>query len=317
MPQGSILGPFLFLIYVNDLHKASNRLNFIHYADDTTLLTSIGANNTDTTTLNTEIDNVYKWLCANKLSVNISKTKFITFHTTRRQATPPDLKIANTTIEHTTTFNFLGIHFDQHMTWKTHINNTLIKISRVSGLLHNLKHVLPQIALRTIYNSLITPHLTYGILAWGKHLTGLFKIQKRAIRAISNSKYNAHTDPLFVRLGLLKVSDLRELSELKFYYKFVNGQTPEFFTGFVNRNNELSNNINTRHRQRLAVPLHRRDLFKSGLRYTLVQTVNSCPASILELTETHGIKTFANKVKQNMHSKYNIECNIPMCYVCN
>ena len=146
---------------------------------------------------------MYKWLCLNKLSLNISKTKFIIFHTSNKENTYiPIIEINNLKIDRVGKFNFLGVILDENLNWKDHINKISTKISRVTGILCKMKHSMPPFILKTIYNSLIVPHLTYGILVWGSNTSYLFKLQKKTIRTITKSKYNEHTEPLFKMLNL-------------------------------------------------------------------------------------------------------------------
>ena len=312
VPQGSILGPFLFLVFVNDLPNCSDSFNFITYADDTTLISTINHQFVDdTNSLNTELNNVYKWLCTNKLSLNISKTKSLIFHTPHRQITPPVITINNTHVENVDTFNFLGITLDKHMTWKPHTNKVLKKIAQITGALNNLKHMIPLSAKMHIYNALIVPHLNYGVLAWGfsPHTNSILKIQKKALRAIINTKYNAHTDPIFKELGLLNVQDSRQLFEVKFFHKLKANLLPHYFANFVSTNESLHTNAPmTRGRRLLSVPAHRHHFFKLGLRYSIVNTINSCPVSILNKCETHSIKSVSERFKTMKIESYEVEC---------
>ena len=120
-------------------------------------------------------------------------------------------------------FNFLDLILDTKLDWKRHSNNTSNKISRTIGVLNKLKNVLPQHIKTIIYNTLIglLPHLNYCILCWGFKCNRVFALQKKATRIITCSRYNAHTEPLFKTVKLLKFSDLLKLRELNFYYKFI------------------------------------------------------------------------------------------------
>ena len=109
---------------------------------------------------------------------------------------------------------------DQHMTWTAHIQKISNKISRSLGIINRLKRYLPQNILRTIYNSLSLPHINYAILVRGYKSSRISKLQKRVVRMISCSEYNAHTEPLFKSLNFLKVEGIFKIKALKFYYKY-------------------------------------------------------------------------------------------------
>ena len=110
---------------------------------------------------------------------------------------------------------FLGITINNKLNWNSHIHKVTNKISKTVGILNKLRYFLPSDVLQTMYNTLILPHLIYGILGWGRHTNVMHNIQKRAIRIIAASKYNAHTEPLFKQLNLLKACDICKLQELK------------------------------------------------------------------------------------------------------
>ena len=227
VPQCSILGPLLFSIYINNLIKVSNKLNFIMYADDTTIYFDLEDFEKDSLEhqINEELKLVNIWLKLNKLTLNATKTKSMVFHRKQKQMEPLHFSIDGKVIENVSSFNFLGITLDEGLTWKNHIDLIKNKISKTIGVFYRLAKIFPEEILVTLYNSLIASHLNYGILAWGIAATRLEKLQKKArpIRLITNSKYIAHTNPLFTRLQLLKIVDIFKLRVLKFYYNLYNG----------------------------------------------------------------------------------------------
>lgn len=319
VPQGSILGPFFFLLYVNDFNKCTKKFNMINYADDTTLLTTLTCENNINVAekINEELNHVFIWLCTNKLSLNVSKTKFMTFHRPQKSISSPVLKINHKEIQETDEFNLLGVTIDKTLNFRPHITKITNKISKTCGILNKLKRIIPRRILIQIYNALIAPHLNYGILAWSHSTLPITQIQKKVIRTITCSKYNAHTEPLFKRLNILKFEDLRNLNRLKFFHKFINNCLPEYFlTNYIMRNRDI-HGINTRNLNRLIIPQHSHQFYKTGLRYSIVTTVNSTPDELLNLCETHSLKAFVHRLKQSFLNRYEIACNVINCYICN
>ena len=315
VPQGSILGPLFFLIYLNDFDRSTNKFRFITYADDTTLVTSLcleqstsldneqntSPDNEQSTSLdneqNTSLDNeqitsldneqitsldneqstsldneqstpldneqvlncelnkVCCWLKTNKLSLNAKKTKFMMFYPINKEVPKLNLKIDGDQIECVNTFDFLGITFDSHLSWKPHVEKIGKKISKTLAILNRLKHYIPTETLLILYNSLISSHLLYGILLWGKKLSSIAQAQKKAIRLITRSRYNAHTDPLFKKLNILKVSDLLTVQEWKFYYKLVHKKLPLYFlqSAPLLRHSYI-HHYQTRHNNNILIP---------------------------------------------------------------
>ena len=211
VPQGSILGPLQFIIYINDIKTSTELFNVITYADDTTLMSTLGSFNSNQNensveqNINEELYKISGWLKVNKLSLNAKKSKFMIFKRVNKTVEPLSLKIENTNIERVTNFNFLGLTISDNLEWKTQVQKIANKCSRTTGILNKLKHILPASISLMLYNSLLLPQLNYCILAWCHNCKRLIKLQKKALRIISISKYNAHTDPLFKKYRILKL----------------------------------------------------------------------------------------------------------------
>ena len=160
VPQGSVLGPLLFLIYVNDIIRSSNLLQFSLFADDTVVLYSHKDISSLVCTMNEELKLLSEWYKCNKLFLNFDKTKYIIFHSRNRKVinTTP-IKIENNIIERTESIDFLGILIHESLDWKYHIMNVISKLSRSIGVLYKLKCFLPLNVLVYIYNTIMLPHL--------------------------------------------------------------------------------------------------------------------------------------------------------------
>ena len=163
VPQGSILGPLLFIIYINDIIHSSTVFKFIIFADDTTLYTTLDTQEDINDILNDELVQINNWLKVNKLSVNVAKTKAMLFHMPQKQIHNPRLTIAGSNIEFIDNFNFLGITINKHLNWTKHMDTLSAKIAKTVGILNTLKHVLPTNILKMIYNSLILCHLMINL----------------------------------------------------------------------------------------------------------------------------------------------------------
>ena len=235
VPQGSILGPLLFLLYINDIADITKYLKTIIYADDTTFIADLDniPKNEQERKINSELQIINLWLKSNKLSLNCKKSKFIVFYKPPRKTVIPELLIDNEKICCVDEFNFLGLTITKHLSWKKHIDKISNKISKIIGVLNKLKFIRPDQILLTIYNSLILPHLNYCILAWGYDSKRLYKLQKKALRIIYKSPYLAHTDPMFLKYNVLKVKDILEQNHLKFLFKLSHRSLPVYFYHFV------------------------------------------------------------------------------------
>ena len=135
--RGSMLWPLLFLIYINDLPNASDMLSIHMYADNTTLFCNFD-NVCSENKINSELDNIFNWLCSNKLSLNVRKTKFACFHTKQKRIVYPDLKINTISIDRVSEFNFLGLIISSDLKWSRHIDYIGLKISKVIGIMYRL-----------------------------------------------------------------------------------------------------------------------------------------------------------------------------------
>ena len=231
VPQGSILGPLFFSIYINDLITVSDRLNFLMYADNATIYFNL--EDFDQLKKQILIEKVNIWLKLNKLSLNTQKTKLMLFHRKQIHFGKISVVINGIEIEHAPPFNFLGIMLDENLSWKSHIEMVGNKISKVTGIIYRLKNVFPESVLFVLYNSLIVSYINYGLLLRGIHSHKLELLQKKAFRFMINSNYLAHTTPLLIKHGLLNVRDMYKLKLLKFYYKLSYDLLPPYFNNYI------------------------------------------------------------------------------------
>ena len=176
VPQGSILGPLLFSICINDLVTVSNKLNFLMYADATTIYFNLEDFSRDDVVncVSIELNKVNNWLHENKLSLNIEKTKCMIFHRHQKKIEPMSFSINEVQLDNVSSLKFLGIMLNEHLTWKAHANMITIKLSKVVRIINKLKYVYPEAALMTLYTSLFLSHINYGLLLWGTDIAKAF-----------------------------------------------------------------------------------------------------------------------------------------------
>ena len=165
-----------------------------------------------------------------------------------------------------------------------------------------------------LYNSLILPHLQYSILCWGFKTSRLFKLQKRAMRIITCSKYNAHSDPIFKKLNLLKISDIYNISLLKFYYKFKKDKLPHYFRDIISFSPQ--HQYSTRGRNEPNYTYTRTSHAKNSVRNHLPVFLNSVPSCITDKVDTHSLQGYSHYCKRYYISRYADCCNIANCYIC-
>ena len=211
-----MLGPLLFLLYVNDLCRSSDKLSFYLFADDTNLLYADRDINSLERVVNAELSKVQEWLVANRLTLNAKKSNFVIFHPYQKKLDRNViLKIFDietndfVLLDQKTYIKYLGILIDSNLTWKYHISYITSKISKTIGVIARLRHFVPTSTLLTLYRSLLSPYLLYGVTVWGQapqiYLNQILVLQKRALRLIYFAPYRSSAVSLFVSSGCLPI----------------------------------------------------------------------------------------------------------------
>ena len=265
VPQGSILGPLLFLIYINDLANCTSLFTLL-FADDTSFLISGKKLNEVIELLNVELKKICYWFRTNELSLHPGKTKFMIFTKNESNINFDELNIvldnnnANQNDENNIiklsyvnsnseipAIKFLGVHIDPKLNFKHHIDAIHSKVSRSLFAINSVKHFIDKRALKTLYNSLVHSHFLYCIPIWSCASKSSFKklelLQKKAIRTISLSKYNAHTVPIFKKIEILPIKEQTILSSLLIMYDYVHQKLPYSFDQVWKKNNARANRV--------------------------------------------------------------------------
>ena len=163
IPQGSVLGPLLFLIFINDLPNSSSVLSFYLFADDTNINFEAENLNKLQRIMNNELKKVKQWLDVNKLSLNIDKTNFKIFKSTQHSSLGTvNIKIGNQPVKQSRYVKFLGVLLDENLSWKYHLSELSKKLARTCGMFFKIRHFLPVDVMICLYNSLFSSFNRYS-----------------------------------------------------------------------------------------------------------------------------------------------------------
>ena len=304
VPQGSVLGPILFNIFINDLVNLP-QCKKVLFADDTVLYVSDDNFGTCIEKIKSVINSLVEWLKVNRLVLNVSKSKLMLV-TPRPKPQLPQLFVGGTRIDWVSSIIYLGMCIDDRLSFTEHVNDICNKLNKFCGITYSLSTLVPDSSLLVIYNSLIYPLILQNIIIWG----GISEIHKNRIQVAMNKilrnilkvKFNENHVPLmsvnemFKKLQFLKFKDIHEYFMLKFFHLIYYNRHDVFLENFAQF--LPLNNYNTRN-SRINLPDVRTDTEK---KFTIFQ----CCCVVRRLPEYLLLPQSMNSLKKNF-KKYAID----------
>ena len=300
IPQGSVLGPLLFVIYVNDLPQTINHLaNPVLFADDTSMIVKSTDPMDFIDTIQRNIIHADRWFKSNSLSLNTDKTHLLQFYTKNDPIKDLQIRHENKQITTVNTIKFLGLIIDSTLSWKQHIESIIPKLNKACFAIRLVKPYMTLETLRMIYFSYFHSVLMYGIIFWGNsaHSQHIFKIQKRMIRVITGLGVKDSCRGAFKELGILPLYSQYLYSLLIFVAK-----NRDLF-----KVNSDIHSISTRHKSDLHLPSAQLKVFQRGVSFAGIKAYNHLPTNIKELS--HDVKCFKPALKTffQINSFYSLE----------
>ncbi|KAL5253023.1 hypothetical protein ACHWQZ_G015697 [Mnemiopsis leidyi] len=314
VPQGSILGPLLFVIYINDLPGICNLAKFILYADDANIIVTGSSMEKISRRVNQLISSLVEWVGANGLSLNVKKTCYMIFSRARLDLNNFTISIDNTILERKTSARFLGVIVDEKLSWAEHIKAVKVKMTRYIGIMHKIKGYLPVTARLQIFQSLVQSHLNFCSLVWGfaskSHIESLFIKQKQAMRTVMsgyvNYKYRDgrppdHTKQSFEKHNVLTVHNVIVKNALTLMHKVKNmpGLLPNSIKALFSVNIPITNSTYENCEEWLSTyntPTFRQSIFYKGPMLSITEHSNTItiPSSLF------SINIFKNSAKREL-----------------
>ena len=305
VPQGSILGPLLFILYINDMRNCSNIFEFILFADDTNLFASGNDISLLINIVNNELIKLCVWFQVNKLSLNVNKTNYMLFG--RKGRTVIDnfhININDVKIERVKSFKFLGVFIDEDLNWKSHTCQISAKICKNIGVINRIRYLVSKKLLKILYFALVHSYLSYCNIVWGNAnklaLKKLNVLQKRVLRLITYSKYNAPSAPLFKKYNILKLADIYNFQLGQFVYKYVNNILPKSCLKHIKRQYPL-HSYSLRRNLLLAIMPYKSKIRENYIGVSGPRYWNGLPEGI---TNSISFITFKNQIKNYLIQMY-------------
>ena len=296
--QGSVLGPILFILFMNDLHLFSNKCSIILFADDINIIFKHKNINNRNSLVTNELIQLKNWLIMNKLTINIEKSCYIIIDNINKHYFDNNIYIDNKLLNRVECYTFLGMYIYDKLNWKAHIDYICKRVSKFIAILHKLKFSLSIKSLKLLYNAFILPNLSYCITIWGNtyksNINRIIILQNRAIRAIYNLQNRINTDEFYNSLNILKFKDIYKCKTILIMYYVLNSKSTSPYKSifFLKKNN-----YSQRSHYKFIIPSYRLQIKYVSIFYN---------GPILWNNLENSFKTYLSKsvLKRNLKKRY-------------
>jgi exonuclease III len=297
VPQGSILGPILFLIFINDIPSCLRYCTCCIYADDITLYFSSTLLKDAEDKLQSDLDQVIRWFTQNKLLVNAKKSNCMIISSNVNVNTQSlTVTINDTPLDQVNNFKLLGLYIDSQLSWKIHLDHLLKLLAPKVGVLCRLSKLLPPITLQTIYNTIIQPHIDYAISIWGScagsYLIPIQRLQNRAARAVTHTfDYNVSVSGILHNLKIMNITERYTYFTLNLIYKSLNNLCPDYLSSLFQYVSSIHSRATRQStRNLLYIPKPNLECFKKSFQYAAATLWNELSEDIKNATSLSMFK---------------------------
>ena len=308
VPQGSTLGPLLFILYINDLPEHTN-FNVRMFADDTVLFIKSKKLHELESIVTSELHKISEWTKFNRLSLNLNKTTYMIIYNSKNKNKEKCFKIrlCENDIKQSQKIKYLGLNLQSNLKSNDHLNYVYKKVSQAAGIISKIRHYVNKKTLLMMYYYFLYRHLQYGILTWANTNKSVIKplktLQNHILRLMSYKKLKdkINLNKLYLFFDILKLEDIFVLEMAKFMYQYHNNTLPELFQNYFKRSSEC-HKYSTRSatNQKLFVPRVNTTHGQLSCLYTGVKIWNNLHLEIWSLSYV----SFKKELRKMLMAKY-------------